>query len=274
MIKSLKIGNKEFQIGEKTYIMGILNVTPDSFSDGGSFNQIEAALKHTEDLIKEGTHIIDIGGESTRPDYTMVSVEQEIERVAPVIESIKKNFDVPVSIDTYKSGVAKAAILAGADMVNDIWGLKYDTHMAEVIQKYDVPVCIMHNRPNMDYSNFMEDAIADLKESIDIAKKSNVDLNKIMIDPGIGFAKTYEMNVEMLGRMEELFCFDMPILLGTSRKSVIGMTLDLPVTEREEGTIATSVIGVMKGCHFLRVHNVKGNIRAVKMAEAIKYWNK
>ncbi|ROR28153.1 dihydropteroate synthase [Mobilisporobacter senegalensis] len=269
MITNLRIGETDFKIGEKTYIMGILNVTPDSFSDGGRFNQIEAALDHVREMIEDGADIIDIGGESTRPNHIQISEEEEAARVVPVIKAIKERYKIPVSIDTYKSKVAKAALEAGADLVNDVWGLKYDPNMANVIKEYNVPVCIMHNRENMDYDNFRSDMLNDLKRSIEIGEKAGINKEKIIIDPGIGFAKTYEMNLEAMNHLEDLLQFDMPILLAASRKSVIGLTLDLPVTEREEGTIATSVLGVMKGCHFVRVHNVKANLRAIRMIEAI-----
>lgn len=269
MITNLRIGETDFKIGEKTYIMGILNVTPDSFSDGGHFNQIEAALDHVREMVEDGADIIDIGGESTRPNHIQISEEEEAARVVPMIKAIKERYKIPVSIDTYKSKVAKAALEAGADLVNDVWGLKYDPNMANVIKEYNVPVCIMHNRENMDYDDFRSDMLNDLKKSIEIGEKAGINKEKIIIDPGIGFAKTYEMNLEAMNHLEDLLQFDMPILLAASRKSVIGLTLDLPVTEREEGTIATSVLGVMKGCHFVRVHNVKANLRAIRMIEAI-----
>lgn len=269
MINNLKIGNIDFNIGERTYIMGILNVTPDSFSDGGRFDQLEKALYHVKEMIEDGVDIIDIGGESTRPNHIKISEEEEIARIVPIIKSIKEQYNIPISIDTYKSKVAKAAIEAGADLVNDIWGLKYDPNMAKVVKEYNVPVCIMHNRENIDYDNFRIDMIKDLQESIDIAFNAGIGKDKIILDPGIGFAKTYEMNLEAMNHMDDLLQFDMPVLLATSRKSVIGLALDLPVTEREEGTIATSVLGVMKGCHFVRVHDVKANLRAIRMIEAI-----
>jgi dihydropteroate synthase len=270
MIEQIKIGNREFDLRGKTYVMGILNVTPDSFSDGGNYNQVESALKHAEEMISDGADIIDIGGESTRPNYTHISDMEEINRVVPVIRAIKDKFDIPVSIDTYKSQVAKAAILAGADLVNDIWGLKYDKKMAQVIKEFDVAVCIMHNRDNMDYQVFMKDMLKDLTQSIELAQKAGIKANKIMIDPGIGFAKTADMNLETINHLEKLSSFGLPILLGASRKSFMGKVLNLSVTQREEGTIATSVIAAMKGCHFVRVHNVKGNVSALRITEAIR----
>lgn len=269
MIEKMKIGNKVFEFNGHTYVMGILNVTPDSFSDGGNYDQIEKAVEHAAQMIEEGADIIDIGGESTRPNYTQISDEEEIERVVPVIKALKEKFDIPISIDTYKSKVAEAAILAGADLVNDIWGLKYDKEMANIVKKYDVPVCIMHNRDNKEYGEFRKELMSDLQECMEIAENAGIEKDKIILDPGVGFGKTYEMNLQAIKYLEDLYCFDVPVLLGTSRKSVIGITLDLPVTEREEGTIATSVLAVQKGCQFVRVHNVKGNVRAIKMAEAV-----
>ena len=263
------IGNKTFDTDRRTYIMGILNVTPDSFSDGGKYNSLDEACKKAEQMILEGADILDVGGESTRPGYLQISDEEEIERVVPVVEQLKKRFDIPISIDTYKSKVAEAAINVGADLINDIWGLKYDERMASVIAKSGVSCCLMHNRENMAYQDFVRDVLDDLRMSVKIAKEHGISDDKIMLDPGIGFAKTYEMNLEMLKHLESLKRLGYPVLLGTSRKSVIGLTLDLPVTEREEGTIATTVLGMMKGCSFVRVHNVKANHRAIKMAEAI-----
>ena len=220
------IGNKEF--GNHTYVMGILNVTPDSFSDGGKFNNIDSALKHTEQLINDGADIIDVGGESTRPNYTKISDEEEIERVVPVIEKIKADFDVPVSIDTYKSKVAAAAVGAGADLVNDIWGLKYDKNMAEVIAKSGAACCLMHNRERAEYNSFVEDVLDDLRETIAIAKKAGIADDKIILDPGVGFAKSYEQNLIITNNVDRLNELGYPVLLGTSRKSMIGLTLDLP----------------------------------------------
>lgn len=268
MIKDMQIGNKRFDMG-RTHVMGILNVTPDSFSDGGSWNNLDKSLKHVEEMIRDGVAIVDVGGESTRPNYTMISDEEEIGRVVPVIEAIKNNFDIPVSIDTYKSQVAKEACRAGADLVNDIWGLKYDPQMAQVVKDYDKAVCIMHNRQNTDYENFLTDWVQDLRECIQIAHNAGIEDRKIILDPGVGFAKTYEMNLLAMKHLEDLHKLDFPVLLGASRKSVIGLTLELPVTEREEGTLATTVMAVMKGCQFVRVHDVLANVRAIRMTEAI-----
>ena len=266
----MKIGNREFQTKGHTYVMGILNVTPDSFSDGGKWNDRDRALKHVEEMIAEGMDIVDIGGESTRPwGYTLLSDEEEIARVVPMIEAVKANFDIPISLDTYKSGVAEAGIRAGADLINDIWGLKYDNRMAEVIAKSGLPCCLMHNRKEADYRDFMQDVVADLADTIHLAEAAGIADEKIILDPGVGFGKTYENNLEIINCLEELNMFGYPLRLGCSRKSVIGLTLDLPVTERVEGTLVTTMFGVQKGCMFVRVHDVKENVRTIKMCEAI-----
>lgn len=265
------IGSKDFDLEHEAYIMGILNVTPDSFSDGGKWTKPDMTLKHVEDMIAEGAAIIDIGGESTRPGYVKISPEEELERVAPVIEKIKERFDIPVSVDTYKALVAEGAIKAGADMVNDIWGFKGDAGMAQVVAKYDVPCCIMHNRDveARPYTEFIEDVLNDLKGCINMGLSAGVKRDKMITDPGIGFGKSLEQNLIMMNSLEELKRLECPILLGTSRKSMIGLTLELPVEERVEGTIATTVMGIMKGCSIIRVHDVKENYRALRMTKAI-----
>lgn len=265
----MKIGNREFQIKGHTYVMGILNVTPDSFSDGGKWNDRDRALRHVEEMLAEGADIIDVGGESTRPGYTLLPEEEEIARVVPVIEAVKKAFDVPVSLDTYKSKVASAGIAAGADLINDIWGLKYDEDMAKVIARSGLPCCLMHNRKSTDYRSFIDDVTRELGESLQLAEKAGIAGERIILDPGIGFGKTREQNLEILHHLDALRKLGYPLLLGCSRKSVIGLTLDLPVEQRLEGTLVTTVIGVMNGCMFVRVHDVKENVRAVKMTEAI-----
>ena len=265
----MRIGNREFDTKNETYIMGILNVTPDSFSDGGKFNHMDAALAHAEQMIRDGADIIDIGGESTRPGHTVISAEEEIARVTPVIEAVKSHFDVPVSIDTYKGNVAEAALQAGADLVNDIWGFKFDYKTAEVTARYHAACCLMHNRNEAIYQNFLEDMVADMKECIAIAHKAGVPDDKIMLDPGVGFGKTYEQNLEAINHVDVLQELGLPILLGTSRKSVIGNTLDLPVDQRVEGTLATTVIGMLRGCSFVRVHDIKENHRIIQMTKAI-----
>ena len=263
------IGKKEFDTAHKCYIMGILNVTPDSFSDGGKFNHLDAALRHTEEMIREGAAIVDIGGESTRPGHQVITDDEEISRVVPVIEAVKKHFDVPVSIDTYKGAVAEAALQAGADLVNDIWGFKHDKRVAELTAKYGAACCLMHNRQEAVYDDFQKDVVSDLEECVRIAREAGVADDKIILDPGVGFGKTYEMNLEITNHVDILHQLGFPVLLGTSRKSMIGLTLDLPATDRVEGTLATTVIGVMKGCSFVRVHDIKENYRIIQMTEAI-----
>ncbi|MBR2402583.1 MAG: dihydropteroate synthase [Lachnospiraceae bacterium] len=266
----MKIGSKIFDLSHKTYIMGILNVTPDSFSDGGKFSAVDQALFHVEEMLRDGCDIVDIGGESTRPGFTFVPVEEEIARVVPVIKAIKARFDVPVSLDTYKYQVAETGIEAGADLINDIWGLKYDEgQMAQVIAKAGVACCLMHNRKETVYRSFIPEVLKDLQESANIALKAGISQDKIILDPGVGFAKTYEQNLEVLRHLQDFNTLGYPMLLGTSRKSVIGLTLDLPADEREEGTLVTTVQAVQAGWNFVRVHNVKGNARAIKMTEAI-----
>lgn len=265
----MQIGNRNFDTENKTYIMGILNVTPDSFSDGGKFNSIDSALRQTEKMIAEGADIIDVGGESTRPGHTVITDEEEISRVVPVISEIKKRFDIPVSIDTYKGVVAEEALKAGADLVNDIWGFKYDKDIAKITKKYGAACCLMHNRDNTDYDNYIENVLDDLRQSVKIAVDAGIEKDKIIVDPGVGFGKTYENNLEIINKVERLGELGFPVLLATSRKSVIGLTLDLPVDERVEGTLATTVIGVLKGCSFIRAHDIKENKRAIAMTEKI-----
>ena len=265
----MRIGGKEFDLKKNTYIMGILNVTPDSFSDGGRYDGLDRAMEHARQMIQEGVDIIDVGGESTRPGHVQITEEEEIARVVPVIRKLKEEFDIPVSIDTYKSAVAAAAIEAGADLVNDIWGLKYDPKMAAVIAKYDVACCLMHNKSNTEYQNFLIDMLAETQECVNLARQAGIKDEKIMLDPGIGFGKTFEMNLEAMNHLELFQNLGFPVLLGTSRKSMIGLALELPVDQRMEGTLATSVIGVMKGCSFVRVHDVKENKRVIQMTEAI-----
>lgn len=266
----MKIGKYNFDLENDPIIMGILNVTPDSFSDGGKWDNIDAALKHTEDMIRDGAKIIDVGGESTRPGYTLISDEEEISRVVPVIEKIKENFDVPISLDTYKTNVARAGVEAGADMINDVWGLKWkDRDMADLVAKSKAAVCIMHNKDNISYSNYVEDVLAELKESIDIAHKAGVNDSQIVVDPGVGFGKDYEQNLLIIKYVDRLKELGYPVLLGTSRKSVIGLTLDVDKDNRMAGTVATTVMGYERGCSIFRVHDVKENYETLMMAKAI-----
>ena len=265
----MKIGNREFDVKNKTYIMGILNVTPDSFSDGGKWNCLDAAVAHAKAMAEEGADILDIGGESTRPGHQQISDEEEIARVAPVIEAVKRELDIPVSVDTYKSKVAAAAIEAGADLVNDIWGLKYDPEMAGLIARTGTACCLMHNKDTTEYQDFFPDMLRETAECAEIARAAGIPEDKIILDPGIGFGKTREMNLETLHYLERFHELGYPMLLGASRKSVIGLTLDLPADQRLEGTLVTTVLAVMKGYAFVRVHDVKENLRTVRMTEAI-----
>lgn len=266
----MRIGQRDFRTTGHTYVMGILNITPDSFSDGGKYNNLDKALFHVEEMISQGMDVVDVGGESTRPGYKMISDQEEIERVAPVIENIKSKFNIPISLDTYKAEVAKAGIAAGADMINDIWGLKYDEKLAEVIAKAQIPCCLTHNRKEPGYTNLIEEILWDLEASLNIAHNAGIADDSIIIDPGVGFGKTYENNLEIIDKIQNFHSLGYPLLLGASRKSVVGMGLDLPVTERMEGTLVTTVYGVKKGVMFVRVHDVKENVRAVKMTEAIR----
>ena len=265
----IKIGNRRFALDGSCRIMGILNVTPDSFSDGGRFNSVEAAALRAREMVAEGADIIDVGGESTRPGHTRISDEEEIARVVPVIERIKAELDVPVSVDTYKSAVAGAAVKAGADLINDIWGFRYDEGLARLTAEAGLPCVLMDNRTEPVTGDIIEAMKATLAESIEIARRAGVADENIILDPGIGFGKTYEQNLTAIKRLDEICGLGFPVLLAASRKSVIGNTLNLPAGERVEGTVATSVIGVMKGAAFVRVHDVKENMRAVKMTEAI-----
>lgn len=259
-----------FEYGKRTYIMGILNVTPDSFSDGGDFTNVDIAVKHAKDMIKEGADIIDLGGESTRPGHKFVSADEEIKRIVPVIKKLKEEIKVPISIDTYKAEVAEEALKLGVDMINDVWGLTYDENMAEVIGKYDAHVCIMHNQDGTEYDKDIMIAIKEfLQNSIDKALKAGVKKEKIVLDPGIGFGKTFEQNIEVLHRLGELQDLGYPVLLGTSRKSVLGKIVDVPPKERVAPTVATTVLGIRDGVDIVRVHDVKENLQAAMVADKI-----
>ena len=257
--------------GKKTYIMGILNVTPDSFSDGGDYTNIDIAVNHAKEMIELGADMIDLGGKSTRPGHKFVSAEEEISRIVPVIKRLKEEINVPISIDTYKSEVAEEALKLGVDMVNDVWGLTYDGKMADVVAKYDGEVCIMHNQEGTDYDKDIMEAIKEfLQNSIDMALKAGVKKEKIVLDPGIGFGKTYEQNIEVLERLGELRDLGYPVLLGTSRKSVLGKILENSTPkERVNATVATTVLGVKDGVDIVRVHDVKENKEAAMVADAI-----
>ncbi|MCR4689734.1 MAG: dihydropteroate synthase [Lachnospiraceae bacterium] len=266
----MRIGNKEFNTKTDVYIMGILNVTPDSFSDGGLHMKMDDAMLATERMIKEGAAIIDVGGESTRPGYQKVTIQEEIDRVAPVIEKIRHNWDIPISLDTYKPAVAKEGIAAGADLINDIWGLKAEGDMASLIAEAGLPCVLMHNRREEYKKDFLTEFMEDLQESLDLAKKAGIPKEKIILDPGIGFAKDAAGSRKVTGHLEMMQDLGCPVLYAASRKSMIGNTLDLPTDQRLEGTLATTAVAVLKGASFVRVHDVKENLRAAKMALAIR----
>lgn len=256
----------------KTLVMGILNVTPDSFSDGGRYREVDAALRHMETLIADGADILDIGAESTRPygNSREVSAEEEMGRLLPVLEKVLAASPVPVSVDTYKACVADEALKLGAHMINDVWGLQRDPAMAAVAARYDVPVIVMHNQQETSYGeDLLRDVTGFLARSIEIAIAAGLDRSKIIVDPGIGFAKTTAHNLALMSRLEELQALDCPILLGTSRKRFIGEVLDLPVNDRVEGTGATVVLGITKGVQLIRVHDVKEIARMTKMTDAM-----
>ena len=270
-MKRISCGNKEIILGERTLVMGILNVTPDSFSDGGRYNNLDSAMKQAERLISEGADIIDVGGESTRPGHIQITSEEEISRVVPIIEKISKNLDTIISIDTYKYDVAKEAIKVGANIINDIWGLQYDKgEMAELVKKSNLPLIAMHNQNDEVYN---KDIMLVLREFFEktfkIADKYGIDRDTIILDPGLGFGKNVEQNIEVLSRLNELKDMGF-ILLGASKKRFIGKLLnDLPFDERVEGTVATTVIGIEKGVDIVRVHNVLENKRACLVADGV-----
>ena len=299
---SLQVGNHTFNWGSRTYVMGILNITPDSFSGDGLLAQsgesrqasadeargdgIEAAVEQAKEFLSSGADILDVGGESTRPGSQPVNVDEELERVIPVIEGIKQEFpDALISIDTYKAKVAEAAFKAGAHTLNDVWALRADPELASVAAAFRVPVILMHNRSNpanvevreqlgnayigSNYENLIEDVKRELLVSVELAKKAGVEESHIILDPGIGFGKTREHNLELINRLDELRALGYPVLLGTSRKSFIGFTLDLPADQRVEGTAATIAVGITRGADIVRVHDVKEMARVAKMTDAI-----
>ncbi|MGE6489965.1 dihydropteroate synthase [Paenisporosarcina sp. NPDC076898] len=267
--KPFEVKGTVFDFHKETIVMGILNATPDSFSDGGRFNAVEEAVVHAKKMVADGAKIIDVGGESTRPGHAAVSEEEEMSRVIPVIEALVREVDVAISIDTYKAKVAEAAILAGAHIINDVWGAKREPAIAEVAARLGVPIILMHNRDNTEYANFIPDVCKELEESVQIAKDAGVPDEQIWLDPGIGFGKTTEQNIWMMRHLEEVMEMGYPVLLGTSRKSMIGNILNLPVEERLEGTAATVSFGIMQGCHIMRVHDVKEIVRTVRMMDVL-----
>lgn len=257
-------------LGERTLVMGILNITPDSFSDGGRFFDYDVAVKHARKMVELGADIIDIGGESTRPTADPVSLEEELRRVLPVLKRLVAEIDVPVSVDTYKAEVARQALEAGAHIINDVWGLMADPDMAKTVAQYDdVPLVMMHNQKGTEYVSMMDDILASLQESIDLAIDAGIKPENLIIDPGIGFGKTTDQNLEVMKRLWEFKTLGYPLLLGTSRKSIIGNTLNLPADKRVEGTAATVTFGITEGADIVRIHDVKEMVRVVRMTDAM-----
>lgn len=266
----LKTKTKSLFLNERTHVMGILNVTPDSFSDGGLYNDIDRAVEQAVQLEKQGADIIDIGGESTRPNHLPVSVREELERVIPIIEAVRQHVKVPISIDTYKSQVAQAAIEAGVDIINDIWGAKKDSNMADVAAQYDVPIILMHNRDGTEYESLIDEMVADLNDSVSIAQDAGVRDEHIILDPGIGFGLTLEDNYMVMKHLNVFVeRLPYPILLGASRKSFMSKVLSCPPEERDNATGATTCLGIMKGIHIVRVHDVPRTVELVKMMNAM-----
>ena len=267
--KAFEVNGTVFDFHKETIVMGILNVTPDSFSDGGRYDAVEAAVSHAKKMVADGAKIIDVGGESTRPGHAAVGLEEELARIIPVIRALSRELGVAISIDTYKAKVAEAAILAGAHIINDVWGAKREPAIAEVAARLGVPILLMHNRENTDYTDFWLDVRKDLEESVQISKDAGVPDHHIWLDPGIGFAKTTQQNILMMQHLQDVVDMGYPVLLGTSRKSTIGKVLNLPVNERLEGTAATVSFGIMHGCHMMRVHDVKEIVRTVRMMDVL-----
>jgi len=256
-------------MGERTLIAGILNVNPDSFSDGGTYLDIDNAVKYAKHMLEAGADIIDIGGESTRPGYEPVSIEVELSRVLPVIKRLREETKAVISIDTQKAEVARQALIAGAHIVNDILGLQGDPDMARVVAEFSAGIIVMHNSKTGEYTDVIQDMKDFFSRSLQLAAETGIDESRIVLDPGIGFAKTFENNIDILSRLEELNSFGLPVLLGTSRKRFIGTILDKPVLERLEGSLATAVLGIAKGVDILRVHDVEEIKRATKVTDVI-----
>lgn len=266
----IPVGSSWLELGQRTLVMGILNVTPDSFSDGGRYLDVDAAVAHAREMIADGADLLDIGGESTRPQHTPVGVDEELHRVLPVLERLAPGCPVPISIDTTKATVARRALAAGATIINDQWGLQRDPQMAGVAAEYNAPVIVMQNQSGTHYTELMADIIAFLRRSISIAESAGVSAERVIVDPGIGFGKTPVQNLETLRRLGELRVLERPILIGTSRKSTIGKVLGgLPPDQRAEGTAATVALGIAAGADIVRVHDVREMARVARMADAI-----
>lgn len=268
-LRTLICREHTLELGRRTLIMGILNVTPDSFSDGGKYVTVEAALQQARRMIAEGADIIDVGGESTRPGSSKVSLDEELSRVLPIIKALSQEIDIPISIDTYKAEVAKQALDAGVHIINDIWGFKGDVRMAEIAADYGCPVVVMHNRLEAKYNNLIPDIISDLKECIQIGLAAGVNKEQIILDPGIGFGKKHEDNLQVMHDLKSLTSLGYPVLLGTSRKTFIRNTLHLPADDVVEGTGATVALGIAHGCEIVRVHDVLAMKRVAVMMDAM-----
>jgi dihydropteroate synthase/2-amino-4-hydroxy-6-hydroxymethyldihydropteridine diphosphokinase len=285
---AMQIGPSRFVWGERTFVMGVLNVTPDSFSGDGLMpngDSLSAAMVQAREFLQAGADILDVGGESTRPGAEPVGPEEEASRVLPVIGAIASELEIAISIDTYKADIAEAALIAGAHMVNDIWALRADPEMARVAARYSVPIILMHNRSNpanaqvrerlggryvgIDYADLIEDVKRELQQSVEIAREAGVRDAQIILDPGIGFGKTVEQNLTLVNRLDQIHALGYPLLLGPSRKSFIGYTLDLPPEDRVEGTAATVAVGIVRGADMVRVHDVKQIVRVARMTDAI-----
>ena len=271
-----KCRDNELVIGARTYIMGVLNLTPDSFYDGGRYNNSDTALRHVERMIEDGADIIDIGGESTRPGSTGISIEQECERVVPIVADIKKNFDTIISIDTTKSEVASEALGEGASIVNDISGLKFDSKIADVASEYEAGIILTHTsslpvdmQDHTEYGSLIDDILDALQYSIDLAKERGINDSSIAVDPGFGFGKTAEQNLILLKNLSKLSALEKPILIGTSNKSFIGKTLNAEINERVEGTAATVAVGIINGASIVRVHDIAYMKKVSTMVDAI-----
>ena len=261
---------KQLELKDRTLIMGILNGTPDSFSDGGRYNTSDTAVAHAKSMIEQGADIIDVGVESTRPGHTQISVAEEIQRMKDILLPVLEVSTIPVSVDTYRAETADFALSHGAHILNDIWGLKYDKDMAAVAAKYDVPVIIMHNQNTTDYDDIIDDMKAFFFSSVDLALKEGVKPQNIWLDPGIGFGKDYAQNVEVIQRLGEITVYEYPVLLAPSRKRFIGTILnELPADQRDEGTVATCITGMIQGVDMVRVHNVEMHKRAITVADVL-----
>lgn len=266
----LQLGDIRGHLNDRTLIMGILNVTPDSFSDGGRYIDPASAVARAELMLQEGADILDIGGESTRPGFAPVPLKEELRRVIPVIEALRQaGITAPISVDTYKAETARQALDAGANLINDIWGLQKDAAMAEVAVRYGCPIVLMHNRIEAVYANFIQEVLEDLRLTVERAHAAGIRDEQIILDPGIGFAKSLEQNLQLMNHLDRIAALGYPVLLGTSRKSMIRHTLNLPPDEVIEGTAATVALGIAQGCRIMRVHDVKAMKRVAEMTDAI-----